>query len=506
MHPVLALVCMAASAVLYGVPFPPLAWRAVAWVALVPFLLAVRSSSRRIVVVVAAGFAAWGAFSTAGALPASVSEFYGQPIAVGYLFLAVLATITTSSVMIVFAFCYRRISTLDVRFRPLLAAAAWVAYELVRARVLGNPWAAFGYSQVAVTPLVQIADVTGVYGIGFALVAVNAAIVEILVAPEAAARRRAAAGGGIVAVCVGLLLLYGQARFSGFTVDPKAAATRVVVVQGNIYLGTQWREEFYGENLGVYLSLTAKELQEKKPSLVVWPENAMTFFVDREPLYRDAIGRVLSLAGAELVAGGPRVSADDSAQRFNSAFLMATDGSILAHYDKQELLPFAETLPVRHLDPARRDFGGVREFTPGADMPPLPTVAGAAGIVICNESLYAQTVTRRIDAGAELLINLANDGWLGDPRLSGIAFDMTTLRAIEQRRYIVRASTSGPSAVIDPLGRVWGRTKDLSRDTTTGEVRPVTVRTFYARFGDLFAVLCVIVTIGAVLRSWKARR
>jgi apolipoprotein N-acyltransferase len=141
----------------------------------------------------------------------------------------------------------------------------------------------------------------------------------------------------------------------------------IAVVQADLDLGSQWRPEFYGRNLDAYLRLTHAALQHHPaPRLVVWPESALSFFLDDEPLYRAAIARVLGPSGAELIAGGPR-TADGNAPPFhNTTFLVRADGEIAAWYDKRQLLPFAEQFPLRSGALLQRRFGRVREFTAGA--------------------------------------------------------------------------------------------------------------------------------------------
>src|SRR5262249_49481331 len=138
----------------------------------------------------------------------------------------------------------------------------------------------------------------------------------------------------------------------------------------------------------------------------------------------------------------------------NSAFHVGPDGTIRGRYDKQLLLPFAEYFPLGGIDLLRRNFGRVREFVSGGDATLLDTAAGRVGVVICNEAFFATPAADRVRAGATLLVNLANDSWLAAPKYSEPAFDMVRLRAVEQRRWIVRASTAGPSGLVDPLGRI----------------------------------------------------
>jgi apolipoprotein N-acyltransferase len=212
---------------------------------------------------------------------------------------------------------------------------------------------------------------------------------------------------------------------------------------------------------------------------------------------------VLAPVGAELLTGGPRSRyAPDATMRYlNAAFLLRPDGAVAAVYEKQHLLPFAEYFPLPQLDFLRRQFGRVREFSPGTAHGPLATAVGGAGLLICNEALYGPTARERVDAGAEYLVNLTNDTWGGEPSYAAIAFAMSALRSVEQRRWLVRSSTSGPSAIIDPSGRVVAGAAWGARTTISAAIAARRDRTPYARVGDAFGWLCALVAlVGAARR------
>ena len=472
------------SAVLYAWAFPPDAHRELAWVALVPLLLAVRGAS------VGRAFALGGLWSVASAyvlndwFPRAVSSyFHGSPGVSALLFLGV-STLTAGLEYGAFAVWHRGTVHISTAVRPLVVAAGWVAADLGRVTFLGgDPWALLGYSQVGLLPLAQIAEVGGVHAISFVVVAANVALAEMC-------RFRATWSGAVTAATLtGIVLCFGFYRLH--TIDLTAGPPiPVSIVQGNLDVGSQWREEFYGLNLRQYLDLTAKVVRQSG-SLVVWPESAMTFFLDGEPAYQRAIGSTLAGVEADLIAGGPRVL-PGSDRYFNSAFLIDATGRVRAHYDKQLLIPCAEFFPLR-IDILRRSFGRVREFTPGELSTLLPTRAGAAGVLICNEAFFPGPAAEHVRKGAQFLVNIANDSWLRDRKFSEPAFDMVTLRAIEQRRWMIRASTAGPSGIIDPLGRVVARTRWGTADTLRGTFRSREGLTTYATVGDMFAIACCIV-------------
>lgn len=487
------------SGFVYALAFPTRSIHVLAWVALVPWLVAMRSGSSARLIVLAWLWTVSSSYGLNDWFPRAVSTYYLQPTWVGAgLFLAV-ASFTAAPAFVLFSLAWRRLTTAPTAMTPLLAAAAWVAAELLRTKILGDPWALLGYSQVPVPAFLQIAELTGVYGTSFLLVAVNAAIALRWISTSRVTWYR---GLTLVGVCTVVVGVGGVFRMRAIESTSATRTTPIAIVQANLDLGSQWRAEFYGVNLEAYMRLTQEALGHvPAPRLVVWPESALSFFLDDEPLYRDAIGSVLARSGAELVTGGPRTELDKKPPFHNTTFLLEPTGVIRAWYDKQRLLPFAEYFPFGSVGLLQRQFGRVREFTPGAPRPPLPTVAGPVGVVVCNEALFAEPSRERVRDGAEILFALANDSWVGDVKYAEQAMAMTVVRAIEQRRWLVRSSTAGPSAVVAPTGRVVARSANGASAVVAGAVGRTTTRTAYASVGDLFAIGCGFVALVAVVRA-----
>jgi len=498
-----ALGCTLLSAGCYGVAFPPVGWHLAAWVTLVPFFLALRGAGVRRAVGLGAVWGIVAAYSVGTWMPVAITRYYAQPVAVGVLGFVLCALVTVAPYTVAFALLYRRVAGRTGALEVLVAAAMWTATEFWRAvSPAGNPWSLSGYSQVPVLPLVQIADVTGVFGISFLVAAANAALAGLwwTLGDSAVERRRSLRGAAFAAAAFTVVLAYGEVRLGAPAED--AAAVPVAVVQGDLDLGSQWRPELYGENLEAYLRLTDAALERRPAPLVIWPENALSFFLEKEAAYRRVIANVLAAHGAELLTGGPRTepSAGRKARYQNAAFVVGPHGAIRSTYEKQYLVPFAEYFPLPALDAMRRRFGRVREFVPGTRHTPLPTPAGRAGVLICNEALYGDVARERVLSGAEILVNLSNDGWVGEPQYAAIAFEMSRLRAVEARRWLVRSSTSGPSAVIDPLGRVVVGAALDEQAVVEASVAPRTERTPYTRFGDFFGWACSAVALAAAVR------
>jgi apolipoprotein N-acyltransferase len=503
----------ALSALLLAVAYPPLEWRPLAFVALAPLLVAVRRLRLRDAMLC---LLAWGeifSFLVANALPEAVESYFQQPRWLSWVFAIGVWAGTGAIYFLGFGALQRALAGLRPGLQPLVVAAAWVSVELVRARLLtdldlfvSNPWALVGYSQVGFDALMQISSVTGVYGVSFAVVAVNAALAELWL-------RRGASGPRWPVVVAGVLPVASAIAFGALVLrgadDRASPGIPVAVVQANIDIGARYRPELYGQNLDRYLRLTLQAIDEVRPPLVVWPEAALTFHLQEEPVYRETIARVLAEGDAQLVAGGPWGVPGDPPFFSNSVFVLDAAGRVGGRYDKQILVPFSEYTPSGGLALMRRNFGRFQEYARGPESGPLPTVAGRAGIAVCNEIMLPEVVRRHVLDGAEILMNPSNDTWVSERNWSQLVFQMSLVRAIEYRRYLVRASTSGPSAIVDPWGRVQIRSEALSEALIAGKVRPRGDLTPYARLGDSFALLCVAgvgVGVGVSRQTARGRR
>jgi apolipoprotein N-acyltransferase len=501
----------AASAVLSALAFPPLEWSPLGFVGLAPLLVALRRLRLRDALLC---LFLWGEifwFLVANALRAAVEVYFLQPPWFSWLFAIAVWTGTGTIYSVGFGLVYRQLAPLRATLQPLVAAAAWVAFELVRGRLLTDldlfvsaPWALAAYSQVGFAMLMQVASLTGIYGVSFALVAATAALAELWL------RRGDGATSRWALALVGALPTVAALVFGALVLrdadDRATPGVAVAVVQADVDIGARFRPELYGKNLDQHLRLTLQALDEVRPALVFWPELALTFHLEEEPVYRNTIARVLAEGRAELVAGGPWGAPGEAPLYTNSVFVLDAQGEVRGRYDKQVLVPFAEYTPAGGLDFVRRNFGRVRYYSRGPQSAPLETLAGLAGIAVCNEVFQPELARRRVLDGAEFLVNPSNDTWISERSWSRLTFQMARARAIEQRRYLVRASTSGPSAIVDPWGRIQIQSEPDSRAVIAGKIRARSDLTLYARMGDTFALLCVAGTGAGVLAArWRAR-
>jgi apolipoprotein N-acyltransferase len=491
------------SAALHALAFPPWDVVPLAFVAAVPFLAVVRRLSSPARAALAGHL--WGSAAIWGVgywVADALTFYYQQPWWFGILFCLVGCQILWGFYYAAFAaaarFCLPRFAP---GWRPPATAALWVACELARARLLtGEPWMLLGYALVPGPLLIQTADLGGVYLLSFLVILVNAALAEVWLAPAAARRRLAPRLLAPPALLLALAAGYGALRLG--TDSAHEPPLRVTIVQGNNDLGAQWQSEFYGEGLDLYTRLSRQAAAAAPPDLLVWPESALTFFLAHEPGYRARLARGLEGVDADLILGAPHH--EDGQRYFNSAFHLRAGGAVTGRYDKAHLLPFGEYFPLRFIEFLRRRFERVRSFTPGDGTVLLETRAGPAAVVICFEAIFPEIVRAKMARGATVLVNLSNDVWLGRGVGQAQHLAMVVLRAVEHRTWVVRATTTGHSAFIDPWGRITA-VSPLDAEAVLAEaIAPRHVATLYQRAGDLFAYACVAMAAAALL--WAARQ
>jgi apolipoprotein N-acyltransferase len=400
----------------------------------------------------------------------------------------------------------KRIDSVASTRRALAAAAfLWVAVELARTRITGFPWELLGYAQTGNFALTRIATFTGVYGLSFEIALVNSVFAAAVLAPKAGRKWLLAAAFGAA-----LLLQAGQAL-----APPAVPADRTaILVQPNIPIldGARWTKEYFENTLH---DLTAVSLQsgagseknDRRPDLIVWPESPSPFYTN-DSLFRDAVSALARQSQTWVVAGAIGItpamhSGGDSSQIFNSAALVSPAGEWVGRYDKVHLVPFGEYLPF----PKLFAFAGgltkeVGEFQHGTSHLPLLAGGESLGTFICYESIFPDEVREGPLQGAQVLLNISNDGWYGDSGAWKQHLQQTQMRAIENDRWLLSATNTGMTAAIDPYGRIVAAMPRKVRGALEAPYALRTGTTFYTRHGDWFAFLCAIISVGAVVSRW----
>jgi apolipoprotein N-acyltransferase len=379
-------------------------------------------------------------------------------------------------------------------------ALAFVVSELLFPLLF--PW--YYGATVHNAPLfLQTADLGGPYLVGLVLVAANLGVAELVTAriERAAPDRRVL----LVAVAVPVLAaLYGYPRLRA--VDEAALAAepvKVGIIQGN--------QPLVGRHdaLAVHVRRTV-ELRKEGVDLVVWSEGG-SGRADREsPDYRDVRRYITNRLGVRTIVGGLLARADGADVRlFNTALMADTDGAIKGRYDKQFLLAFGEYLPFGETFPILYDWSpNSGRFTRGTSLEPLPFGDHKISALICYEDILPGFVNGMVrHADPDLLVNLTNDAWFGDSTEPWIHLALAQLRAVEHRRYLIRATNSGVSAMIDPIGRVPLHGGTFTEESLIGVAKFMRSRTVYEMLGDWPWRLATVVAVAmAFVRRKSAQR
>jgi apolipoprotein N-acyltransferase len=503
LRPLTAAAFLGAGAVLYGLAFPPYDRGELAWIALVPLLLGVRGRSSAGAFVFGMVYGAACAAIVGVWFVPTIARFMDLPLAIAGFLGALYMFVFWGVAFGIFGAGAARL--LDSR-RPVrgvfLIAALWVATEFLRGRVLGHPWGLLGYTQHADVALIQIAAVTAVYGVSFVLALVNAAVSEAISLWSTGRRPLAALRPLCVAMGVAAVILIGGT----ISLGPEAAGDHLVaIVQTNVPPARSWTRAYTDRQITTHVSMTDGAVPDRGVSLIVWPENSVPRYLEVEPGLAAILGSVARRHDSDLLFGSPRY---EDGRSFNSVRLLTTDGRNGGYYDKQELVLVAEANPLltaEAIGPDEQPLQFSRGHGPGVLQSFVPL-----GVSVCQETMFPEITARAVNAGAEVLVNVANDGWL-DPE-HGVAgsqlFAMATFRAVETRRWLVRAATTGVSGVFDPSGRVVDSLPSGTVGVLLTRVQGRTGMTPYVRFGDGCALACVAVAAVSLLRrrGRRARR
>ena len=475
--PALLTLC---SAALYGLAFATPALGLLGWVALVPFFAALG----RVRPARAAGLgllmALAGALAVTWWFAPMVHAYFGvRPLVAWAIWLA-YCTATVAGPLVPFAvwaswLARRRAAA------PLVVACGWTAYELLRARAwVGNPWALLGYASLGTLPVAQIADLAGPYGPGLLMAAVNATLAAV-VTPSLRGRRFAISVAA-VAMLVASMLAYGASRLA--TVVDAGTPVRVALLQPAIAAGERRSADARAHAVAWQLAAT-RDAVARGARLVVWPENAIDFYLDEPSAERDAMMTALRALDADVVLGGPSYALGDKGIRYRNSVYSVQQGLVAGRYDKIHLLPFAEA-----------------DFSAGTHVYALRTRAGLVATFVCFEAMYPELVRRLASDGPVLLANVSNDAWFASGSAARMHLDMARLRAIEQRRWLVRATTTGISAIVDPQGRVVAASALDVPAVVEGDVRLSGGVTWYQRNGDVVAWCAVVIVLAATMLAY----
>lgn len=491
-----------ASGLLLALSFPLFDIESLAWVALVPLLLAIRGSSWK--TAFGQGWLAGLVFfaMTLHWVITAMHQYGKMPFAVSFLVMLLLAGYCA---LYVGSFCAVLALTPDRRglIRTWTAPALWVALEWARTYLLsGFPWALLGYSQYHNLTVIQVADVTGVYGVSFMLVLANVVATRIA---DAVITRATDAGGRpplpwiaapLAATLIAGVVAYGQWRLSPQRDSAGDHTVRIGLVQPNVDQAQKWDAAYRRDTIDRHKRLSLQISDEA--DLVIWPEAATPFLFDVETTYKEELLSFVRERSVPLLFGSPAVESrtDGQLRLLNSAYLVSGDGVVLDRYDKVHLVPFGEYIPLQGiLSFLDKLVVGIGDFVPGPGPRVLGAPGGRLGIVICFEVIFPDLVRQFVDQGADYMVTITNDAWFGQSGAPYQHFAMVVFRAVENRIAFARAANTGISGFIDAEGHILRTTDLFVEGALGGEVRTGGPRTFYTAYGDLFAHFCVILTL-----------
>jgi apolipoprotein N-acyltransferase len=273
------------------------------------------------------------------------------------------------------------------------------------------------------------------------------------------------------------------------------------VIQGNIDQTVKWSAEYQASSVRKYLDLTRETIDEDRPGLVVWPETALPFYFQEPGELSDLVREFVREHGVPLVVGAPGFTQEGEDFLYhNRSFLLDPRGRTAGHYDKEQLVPFGEYVPFRRFLPfLGKLVEGAGDFSPGRSTAPLITGDIALGPLICYEAIFPKIAQRRVEQGANILVNMSNDAWFGTSSAPRQHLDLAVLRAVEQKRCIIRATNTGISTLIDHRGEIVHPTPLFeTMSVHFGTVPLIDQTTFYHRWNDAVG-MGIIVLPGLLL-------
>lgn len=389
----------------------------------------------------------------------------------------------------------------------LTAPVLWTGLEWLRGWVLtGFPWARLGDSQQGSSLISQGASIGGVAGLSFLIASFSAALCIVII--EGAGRRSGRLAIAVIVLVPSLLGLWGAYRLR--PEGPAVSSLTLACVQGNNDPDPSLSDAV--GILGIYEDLT-REAVARGATLVLWPESSVPFGFEMDDAYRAALRRLVVETGAALVIGS--IGGPAEGPYANSAFLitpgvgpakggMATGdvapGPAVAdgwpRYDKIHLVPYGEYVPLARMTPfVRRFVEAIGEFEAGTG--PVVWDIGSARLspLICYEAIFPPLARRAALSGADVLVNLTNDGWFGTSAGPAQHLALARMRAIETGRPLVRAANTGISAVFDTRGRVLGQLPVGERGVLVARIVPSDETTPYLLMGDALPVACAIISL-----------
>jgi apolipoprotein N-acyltransferase len=501
-----------ASGLMLALSFPKFSLDFAAWIAFVPLLYAIEGETPGRVFAYAwlQGFACY--LASIYWVVITLHNFAGVPLA-----LAVIPMILLAAVMAVYtgaAFYAAEFITIRLNLPiALTLPLAWTAVEWIRTYFpIGFPWNLLGYAAYRNLNLIQFAEFTGVYGISALIILFNSVVYVVLFRRETP--RVQGISLGVLSTLIALAWVFGTIRVNSLSHAAPAGSIKIAMVQGDIPQSIKWDPNFLAASYDIYAD-QSEHAANMGADLIVWPEAAAAFFFQPEDRYPAAFAKdeeyrakLLAMAAQThdaFLFGAPALGVEDNRVGFyNRAYLVTGDGKVAAWYDKINLVPFGEYVPLRGLfgGLVNRVVKGFGDMFPGRVQTIFDFKGARLGVLICYESIFPDLARLAVKKGGNILVNITNDAWYGESSAPYQLLAMAAMRSVETKTPMVRVANTGISAVIEPTGEITDRTPLFKRGTEIETVswRPVT--TVYVLVGDVFAIICFVLTLIGLLAAF----
>jgi apolipoprotein N-acyltransferase len=506
-----------ASGLAVALAFPNFDFNFAAWVAFVPLLYAIDGESPRKVFLYAwfQGFACY------------VASLYWIAITLQHfadvrVVLAIIPMVLLAGVVALFtaaAFGMAALIAARLRFSLVVTLPiVWAAVEWIHTYFpIGFPWNLLGYAAYQNLTLIQFAEFTGIYGVSALIVLFNVVIFTVVF--RRGTPRLQGISLGVLSAVVAAAWVFGALRIGELKNERSGRSLKFAMVQGNIAQSIKWDPHFRESSFSVYVQQT-EAAARLGADLIVWPEAAAAFFFQPTEQYPAAFAddapyrqRLLQLAadtGNPILFGAPALATEDGRLGFyNRAYLVSGGGAITAWYDKMQLVPFGEYVPLRSVLGyfVNRVVAGFGDMFAGRQQTIFDLKGARLGVLICYESIFPNLARTAVNRGADILVNITNDAWYGESSAPYQLLAMAAMRAVETKVPMVRVANTGISAVIGPSGQITARTPLFKRGTEIERVYFTPRRTVYTIVGDLFAEICFALTaIALVIACVRPRR
>ncbi|MFC1511971.1 apolipoprotein N-acyltransferase [Candidatus Latescibacterota bacterium] len=474
------------SGVLLGCSYPPVGVGFAAWVALVPLLWWMEGKRP--------GSIFWWVFLSGIVFHLFTVSWMSHITWVGMLCAVIALSVFYTIPIWITGLTWSRWRRFGVFLLPFTVAGVEWARSF---DVLAFPWMILGNSQTSYPWLIQYADITSAFGVSWWVALMNVAVYRFL-------KRRTVRRFAVLGMLIVLPLGYSAAVITHPL--PSEGALRVALIQGNVLPGEKWGPGRELWNINLYRDLTI-DTMASEPDFIIWPETATPVYLCEDYRYLNMVQSLVDSLGVPLLTGTPAFDYT-SDKKWNAACLIEPSGRDIQRYEKIHLVPFGEAFPLDELFPSLRNIElGQANWDEGEDFVVFePRTLSPFNVAICFESIFPDLIREFITRGSEFIVVITNDVWFG-PVSAPIQHAMISVfRAIEFHRPVVRCANTGISMVIDRYGRIKSRTGTFERATLVDTIEPSSRLTFYARYGNLFSGMCLVVTLLALVFSLVFRR